>query len=188
MSRITGALVTAGFRVGRFEFPYRAKRRLDGCKRPPDGMETLLQTWRDAIAEAFSTSERGERIFIGGKSTGGRMASRLLAGDVPPGVAGGLVFGYPFHPPGRPDQWRVQHLPALRRPLWIAQGERDPFGKKTELSALDWASAPVRIHWASAADHDLVPTKRSGLTTDDLLHEAALAARAFARQCLEAYR
>ena len=188
MSRITAALVTVGFRVGRFEFPYMVKRRQDGRKRPPDGMETLLQTWRDAIAETLNTSERGERIFIGGKSMGGRMASRLLAEDVPPGVAGGMVFGYPFHPPGRSGQWRVQHFPALRRPLWIAQGERDPFGKKAELSTLDWESAPLRMHWASAGNHDFVPTKRSGLTRDDLLHEAALAARTFARQCLEAYR
>lgn len=186
MNRITVALVEAGFRVARFEFPYMVKRRQDGRKRPPDGMKTLLKAWRDCLDQVLQESGKGERVLIGGKSMGGRIATHVLAQDCPEAVAGGVVFGYPFHPPGRPDRWRIDHFPELRRPLWIAQGERDPFGKYREVADLDWGSAPLRIHWVRNGDHDLLPTRRSGLDPESLLNEAATRAADFGQECLEA--
>lgn len=186
MNGITSALVAAGFRVGRFEFPYMVKRRQDGRKRPPDGMATLLRCWRDAIDQGVGENGGHGPVFIGGKSMGGRMATHILAEDCPEQVAGALVFGYPFHPPGRTDRWRIDHLSRLGRPLWIAQGERDPFGKRGEVSDIDWNGAPVQLHWVRDGDHDLLPTRRSGLDPDALLAEAAGAASVFAHQCLEA--
>ena len=186
MNRITAALVAAGFRVARFEFPYMVKRRRDGRKRPPDGMKTLLGAWRECLDQVLQECSEGERILIGGKSMGGRIATHILADDCPEAVAGGVAFGYPFHPPGRPDRWRTDHFPSLERPLWIAQGERDPFGKYQEIADLDWGSAPVQIHWVTNGDHDLMPTRRSGLDPDSLLAEAAGRAADFGRQCLEA--
>lgn len=185
MNRITSALVAAGFRVGRFEFPYMMKRRQDGRKRPPDGMKTLLRAWRDCIDQVLDACEPGERLFIGGKSMGGRMATHIAAEECPEAVAGAMVFGYPFHPPGKPDRWRIDHFPRLERPLWIAQGERDPFGKRQELADIDWGRAPVRVHWVANGDHDLLPTRRSGLDRDSLLAEAASSAADFGQQCLE---
>lgn len=186
MERLTGALVDAGFRVGRFEFPYMVKRRQDGRKRPPDGMKTLLKTWRDCLEQVMETCGADERVIIGGKSMGGRMATHVLADACPQGVAGGMVFGYPFHPPGRTDRWRTDHFPSLQRPLWIAQGERDPFGKRDELADLDWGSVPVQVHWVPNGDHDLLPTRRSGLDPDTLLSDVARSAADFGQQCLEA--
>ena len=186
MDQITAALVVAGFRVGRFEFPYMIKRRQDGRKRPPDGLKILMQAWRDCLEQARQVCEPAERVFIGGKSMGGRIATHILAQDCPRGVAGAMVFGYPFHPPSKPDRWRIDHLPYLERPLWIAQGTRDPFGKYQEVADIDWESAPVNIHWVPDGDHDLLPTRRSGLDRAALLTEAAEAAADFAQQCLEA--
>lgn len=185
MTRLMEALVVAGFRVGRFEFPYMVKQRQEGRKRPPDGMKTLLQTWRDCLDQVQADLAPGERFFIGGKSMGGRMASHILAQDCPGAVAGGMVFGYPFHPPRRQDRWRIDHFDRLERPLWIAQGERDPFGKHQEVTDIDWGQAPVHIHWVRDGDHDLVPTRRSGLNAGQLLTEAASAAAYFGKQCLE---
>jgi len=186
MNRITAALVATGFRVGRFEFPYMVNRRQDGRKRPPDGMKTLLRAWRDCIDQVLDACDPGEPLFIGGKSMGGRIATHILAEECPEAVAGAMVFGYPFHPPGKPDRWRIDHFPRLERPLWIAQGERDPFGKYQELADLDLGSAPVQIRWVANGDHDLLPTRRSGLDPDSLLAEAAGAAADFGQQCLEA--
>jgi len=186
MNRITAALVATGFRVGRFEFPYMVNRRQDGRKRPPDGMKTLLRAWRDCIDQVLDACDPGEPLFIGGKSMGGRIATHILAEECPEAVAGAMVFGYPFHPPGKPDRWRIDHFPRLERPLWIAQGERDPFGKYQELADLDLGSAPVQIRWVANGDHDLLPTRRSGLDPDSLLAEAAGAAADFGQQSLEA--
>lgn len=186
MNRLTATLVSAGFRVARFEFPYMVKRRQDGRKRPPDAMKTLMRTWRDCLEQVLDTCQPGERVFIGGKSMGGRLATHILAEECPCAVAGGIVFGYPFHPPGKPDRWRIDHFSRLERPLWIAQGERDPFGKVHEVTEIGWGAAPVQLHWVAGGDHDLLPTRRSGLDPEALVAEAGDAAAGFAKQCLEA--
>ena len=62
-----------------------------------------------------------ERLIIGGKSLGGRIAS-LIADEAE--VAGLICLGYPFHPTGKPDQLRVEHLQAIKTPTLILQGER----------------------------------------------------------------
>lgn len=180
MTRLTLALNQAGIRVMRFEFPYLAKTREDGRRRPPDRAPALMACWQQALARAQQECVKGERFFVGGKSMGGRMASHLLAQpDDVEMLAGGLCFGYPFHPPGKPDRWRTEHFADLRRPLWIAQGERDPFGKRREVTEHGGLNEKAVIHWVPDANHDLVPAKRSGLSTEQVLAETATAARRF---------
>ena len=67
---------------------------------------------------------------IGGKSMGGRIASMVADRAAVDGV---ICFGYPFHPPGKPDRLRVEHLETMRTPTLILQGERDPFGRREEV-------------------------------------------------------
>ena len=64
-----------------------------------------------------------QQLFIGGKSMGGRMAS-LVADEL--SVDGLVCLGYPFHPPGKPDRLRTEHLETIRTRTVICQGERDP--------------------------------------------------------------
>ncbi len=80
MAAFADGLAAHGLRVARFEFPYMARRRDDGRKRPPDRAPVLLDTWRAVIAELGP-----ENLVIGGKSLGGRIASR---GADAAGVAG----------------------------------------------------------------------------------------------------
>ena len=63
-------LAEGGYRVARFEFAYMAQRRQNGTRKPPDREEILRQTWLDVVGQ-FSA----ERLVIGGKSLGGRIAS-----------------------------------------------------------------------------------------------------------------
>ena len=125
MNAFAEGLADGGCRVVRFEFPYMAERRQTGKRRPPDREPILRQTWLDMIA-----SVEAQTLFIGGKSMGGRIAS-LLADAA--GVAGLICLGYPFHPTGKPDQLRVEHLQAIKTPTLILQGERDPFGNAEEV-------------------------------------------------------
>ena len=100
-------------------------------------------------------------LVIGGRSLGGRMAS-LIADAV---NARGLVcLGYPFHPPGKPENLRTEHLAALRTPTLIVQGERDAFGSRAEVGAYD-LSAAITVHWLADGDHSFVPRRKSGHTT-----------------------
>jgi predicted alpha/beta-hydrolase family hydrolase len=146
-------------RVARFEFPYMRSRREGRGNRPPDREPVLLQTWRDAV-EALGG---GDRVVIGGKSMGGRMAS-LVADEI--GVRGLVCLGYPFHPPGKPESLRVKHLGALRTPTLIVQGTRDALGTREEVEGniLSMLSPAIRLVWLEDGDHSFKPRVSSGHT------------------------
>lgn len=154
LESIARGLGEQGVRVVRFEFPYMRRRRAEGRRFPPDRQPVLLEAFREALASFPGP----EGVVIGGKSMGGRMAS-LLATEVP--VAGVVCFGYPAHPRGRPERTRLAHLPGLRAPMLICQGERDPMGGRETLDAHDPGPA-VQVRWFADGDHDLRPRKRSG--------------------------
>lgn len=179
MESLSEALVLQGITTIRFEFPYMERRRDDGRKRPPDRQPALLAHFREVIRQV--AADYGGKIFIGGKSMGGRMASILAAEtDLPEVVNGCVCFGYPFHPPGKSRQWRVDHFDQFCRPVMIIQGTRDPFGKRDEVEQCErLAASDCRIHWIEGGDHDLKPLAKQPETRDVMIQNAARAAAAF---------
>ncbi len=171
MDTLAVGLSDAGLRVVRFEFPYMAARREDGKRRPPNTPAILLDTWRTVIADLGP-----ERLIVGGKSMGGRIAS--MVGDEA-GVAGLVCLGYPFHPPGKPEKLRTEHLKTMKTPALILQGERDTFGTKEEVPGYGLSKA-IRVHWLADGDHSLKPRKASGRTEAENLAEAVAEIVAFA--------
>jgi predicted alpha/beta-hydrolase family hydrolase len=91
----------------------------------------------------------------------------------------GLVcLGYPFHPPGRPERQRVEHLRNLHTHALIVQGTRDSLGSREEVS--DYELSPrVRIAWIEEGDHSFKPPKRSGRTLEQNLAEAVSSVSSF---------
>lgn len=150
-----------GVRVARFEFPYMAGRRLDGKKRGPDRAPVLLETWGRVI----DVLGPADRLVIGGKSMGGRIASMAAVEAQAAGapVAGVICLGYPFHPPGRPEKQRVAHLKELTTPTLMVQGTRDSFGTAEDVADYD-LSPSLRFLWMEDGDHDFKPRKKSGRT------------------------
>lgn len=160
MTRSAEALAAAGLGVARFEFGYMAARR-EGRRPGPPRADTLIPEYRDAVASLGASRP----LVIGGKSMGGRVASmaadKLLAEGR---IAGLLCLGYPFHPPGRPDQLRTRHLETLATPALIVQGTRDPFGTREEVEGYP-LSEGIEVLWLEDGDHDLRPRKGvSGFT------------------------
>lgn len=166
MNAFAEGLAAAGLRVARFEFPYMAERRRTGQKRPPDREPILRETWLQVVATLGH-----ERLVIGGKSMGGRIAS-LVADEAE--VAGLVCLGYPFHPTGKPDQLRVAHLQDIKTPTLILQGTRDPFGSREEVEGYTLSSA-ISIRWLEDGNHDFTPRKASGRTTEQNWSEAIAA-------------
>lgn len=185
MEEMAVALSVEGVSVVRFEFPYMEQRRRDGRKRPPDRQPVLLEHFRQAVATIAAETTGGGPIFVGGKSMGGRMASHMITQTgVQPEICGAVCFGYPFHPPGKRDQWRTSHFQDLRRPLLIIQGTRDPFGKMQEVESHGAATLEKNVHlsWLEGGDHDLRPLARQAENHNDMIRQAASAAAAF-MQC-----
>jgi predicted alpha/beta-hydrolase family hydrolase len=173
MTAVAEALVGSGadlggVRVLRFNFPYMAARELDGRKRPPDRQPKLLAAYQEAIAAALKQGAVAERLIIGGKSMGGRIAS-MLAQEM--GVAGLVCLGYPFHPPGRPAKLRTEHLKTLTVPTLICQGERDAFGGRDEVAEFALSNA-IELCWLPDGDHSFRPRKKSGHTAEENLQRA----------------
>jgi len=151
-------LASRGIDVLTFNFLYTEQRR-----RVPDRAPKLEACYRAAVATAREHFGR-DAVFIGGKSMGGRIATHLAAADdaATLGIAGVVLLGYPLHPPGRPEQLRAAHLPQIRVPMLIVQGERDPFGTPDELRPLlDTMPARVTLHVVEHGDHSLAPSRRA---------------------------
>lgn len=170
MTRVARSLGENGIRVVRFEFPYMRARREGKKGGAPDRQPVLLESWRETIRNISAP-----RVFIGGKSLGGRMAS-MVADEM--GVHGLVCFGYPFHPPGNPARLRVEHLRTLRTPTLILQGTRDPFGSAEEVGTYDLAPA-IRVEWLEDGDHSFKPRKTSGTTENGNVERAVELARCF---------
>jgi hypothetical protein len=176
MTAMAQGLADRGWRVARFEFPYMARQRLSGRKSAPDRMPVLQACFRAQVERV-----RGQGpLLIGGKSMGGRIAS-LLADELV--VSGCLCLGYPFHPPGRPDNLRIEHLADLRTPTLILQGERDSFGRRAEVERYP-LSAAIELAWLRAGDHSFRPTRSSGLTERQNWDQAVVEADRFLNRLL----
>lgn len=147
-------LASRGCVTATFDFPYIAARR-----RAPDPGPVLEQHWREMIAAARSAFP-GLPLFLAGKSMGGRIASQVAARGGCGPLAGLVFFGYPLHPPGKPQQRRDAHLPAILEPMLFVQGTRDTFGAADEIRALLPGLPRATLHEVAGGDHSLkVPAR-----------------------------
>jgi uncharacterized protein len=151
MTNYASGLATRGVTVVTFNFPYMEKKR-----RTPDRAPVLEDAFRRAVVGAVEHRHvKASKLFIGGKSMGGRMATHLAA-QKHDGLRGVIALGYPLHPPGKPEQLRVAHLPSIDVPLLIVQGERDAFGTPEELRPIvGTLEAQVTVHVVAGGDHSL---------------------------------
>jgi hypothetical protein len=140
---------------------------MEAGRRAPDRTSTLEATWLAVIGDALAT---GLPVVVGGRSMGGRIASQVVAQGA--GVAGLVLFAYPLHPPGQPNQRRDQHLSAIAVPTLFCSGTRDSFGSPEELRE---ATSLVPGSWLKlleGADHGFSTLKSSGRSREDVWAEA----------------
>ena len=176
MAAMASGLADQGWRVVRFEFVYMARQRLSGRKAAPDRLPKLQEVFRQQVALEAAQGP----VIIGGKSMGGRVAS-LLLDELQ--VLGGICLGYPFHPLGKPDQLRTEHLRELTTPTLILQGERDGFGHRSEVESYE-LSAAISLQWLADGDHSFKPRKSSGVSEAQNWQQAVEAADRFCRGLL----
>jgi predicted alpha/beta-hydrolase family hydrolase len=140
-----------GYVVLRCDLPFRQERRTGppfpgNAERDRVGLHNAVSVLRESVAG---------RIFLGGHSYGGRQATMLCAAE-PELVSGLLLLSYPLHPPRKPEQLRIQHLPNLRTPSLFVHGTRDPFGSIDEMTkAQQLIPAKTELMKVEGAGHDL---------------------------------
>jgi predicted alpha/beta-hydrolase family hydrolase len=140
---IDDALGAVGIPCARIDLNSRAK---------PAAVMAVIAEAAAALAEQAGVGP--ERVVLGGRSFGGRMCSMAVAEGLP--ALGLALVSYPLHPPGRPDNLRIGHFPALHVPCLFVSGTRDAFGTQVELeTASNTIPGPVHHVWLDGSDHAL---------------------------------
>jgi predicted alpha/beta-hydrolase family hydrolase len=152
LTALASAFADSGTTVLRCDLPFRQLRPhgpppRGSAERDQNGLRAAVSFLRDRVTG---------RIFLGGHSYGGRMASMLAASD--PALAGALLLlSYPLHPPKRRDELRTGHFPHLRTPAFFVSGTRDGFGSIEEIgSALQLIPARTELLAIQGAGHELL--------------------------------
>ncbi len=171
------ALAARGLTTVTFNFPYMEQRR-----RIPDRAPVLEAAFRAVIDAVRARPDWGrDRLVIGGKSMGGRMASHVAAAGLD-GLSGLVLLGYPLHPPGRPQQLRAAHLARIREPMLFVQGAHDAFGTPAELGPILAPLGPsARLYVVADGDHSFKVPRRGPVSQEEVFARAQDEVAAWAR-------
>ena len=163
-------LTSNGVTAVRFNFLYSEKK-----KRAPDRQPALVATWR-SVSDWVKKELKPKKLFLGGRSMGGRMASYLVAEGYP--CSGVLFLAYPLHPPGKPDRQRKDHLPKIKVPMLFVSGSRDAFAT-LELLEPVVKTSKAKLHLIEGADHGFRVPKKYGRTPKQVDEEVSAAVMKF---------
>lgn len=168
MKLFASGLAERGFAAMTFNFVYT-----ELGKGVPDPKAKLEACFRAVIEAARKNKKlKGNRLLVGGKSMGGRIASQVVAeaGEKNEPIADGLVFlGYPLHPPGNPSKLRVDHLPHIKVPMLFVQGTRDSLGTVDEIKPfIKKLKLPAEIYSIEGGDHSFKAPKKFGKTQEEI--------------------
>jgi predicted alpha/beta-hydrolase family hydrolase len=105
--------------VALIEQPYRVAGR-----RAPAPAKQLDAAWLAVVDELVTGALRGLPLVVGGRSLGARVACRNVEAT---GAVAVLCLAFPLQPP-RGSTSRLPELDAVRVPILVVQGARDPFG------------------------------------------------------------
>ena len=165
------SLARSGWLSVKFNFPYKelGRKAPDPARRLEDAFERVLAHVQETLRPAPG------RLFIGGKSMGGRIAANVAAREADAGKQGlaGLVFlGYPLHAPKRHDRLRADNLVKIAAPMLFVEGTNDPFCRLDLLDeVLKRVRAPARTHIIEGGNHDFRVPKRLGREAEDIWRE-----------------
>jgi predicted alpha/beta-hydrolase family hydrolase len=157
---VASGLAACGISVMRFNFPYA-----EAGRGAPDRQDKLEACFWAAAKEA---SAEADRLYLGGRSLGGRIASHVTADGFP---SAGLVFiAYPLHPPGKPDRLRDEHLRRITAPMLFLSGTRDPFATPSLLAATVRDLERATLRWFEGGAHSLrVPGRKDAEVTAEIV-------------------
>jgi predicted alpha/beta-hydrolase family hydrolase len=155
--------------VETFDYPYMAAGR-----RAPDRLPDLVAAHRAALAAARARTPGASRIYLAGKSMGGRVSCHV---SIVEPVAGVICFGYPLRAAGS-GKLRDEVLAAMTTPVLFCQGTKDPH---CPLDLLEAVRARMRgrsaLHVVEGGDHSLLLGRgRAAVAAQEGADAATLAA------------
>ena len=174
MRMFANGLAARGLDVMTFNFVYMEQGRS-----VPDQKGKLEACFRAVIETALKHKKlKNNRLIVGGKSMGGRIASQVIAAEEKQAfhaeVAGLVFLGYPLHPPGQSTKLRVEHLEHVGKPMLFVQGTRDALGTPEEIQPYIRNLRPIaKIYSIEGGDHSFKAPKKFG-TPQEQIYENAM--------------
>ena len=173
MRMFARGLAERGLDVMTFNFIYMEQGRSVPDQKPK--LESCFRAVIEAIAKHRKL--KTNRLVVGGKSMGGRIASQVVAAREEAPLAldvSGLVFlGYPLHPPGNPAKLRVDHLEHIKKPMLFVQGTRDALGTPEEIQPfVKNLRPPAKIYAIEGGDHSFKAPKKFGMDQPQIYENA----------------
>ena len=177
LEKLAKDLAEARVATLRYQFPYLEERR-----RVPDKPEVLMAAVAAAVDRAAETTPELP-LLAGGKSMGGRMSSQAAAQGLLGPVKGLVFFGFPLHPPNRPETKRAAHLAKVNVPMLFLQGTRDTLADLTLLRPVcEQLGSLATLHIIQEGDHSFHVLKRAGKTDTEVMKELAETTACWAAQ------
>ena len=178
MVRFAGLLGELGS-VRSFDYPYARPAAGGRPRKAPDKLEVLIEAHRQELAELRAASDAADKLFLAGKSMGGRVGCHVALQEQ---VSGVVCFGYPLR--GQNGKLRDQVLLELRTPVLFVQGTRDTLCALPELEDVRRRmTAPSELFVVEGGDHSLESSKTAlkaqGLTQADVERAIQSAVRRF---------
>lgn len=145
LQRVTAAVTDAGIEVVLVEQPYRVAGRRSAAPAPQ-----LDEAWT-AVIDHLAIADRP--LFVGGRSSGARVACRTAAAT---GAVGVVALAFPLiTPKGVSRQDELDHAGV---PVLIVQGESDRFGQPAPDASAHREVVSVRGDHGLKRDLDVVAT------------------------------
>ncbi|MBT1685749.1 alpha/beta hydrolase family protein [Dawidia soli] len=154
MESLAHALADHGIGTVRYNFLYMEQGR-----KLPDKAPLAAETVARVVDYAHA-QHPGVPLLAGGKSFGGRMTSHYAAAEAPAFLRGIVFYGFPLHPPKKPDTSRADHLPAVTLPMLFLQGTRDTLAEWPLIEAVCKTLPAATLVKIEGADHAFAAGKK----------------------------
>ena len=114
-----------------------------GTNRVPSAVTKIVAAAEEFAAELGVSTKK---LAFGGRSFGGRCCSVAVAEGMP--AAALVLLSYPLHPPGKPENLRVEHFSQIAVPTLFVSGRKDPFGTPDEFAQhVPAIAGPTTVEW-----------------------------------------
>jgi hypothetical protein len=161
MVALADELAKRNLHVMTFNYAYT-----EAGRKSPDRQNVLLECHHAARDHLANLA--GSEVILAGRSMGGRMGTYLAAAQEPCQAV--VLYGYPLHPPGRPDKLRIEHLPDIKVPMLFFQGTRDALSRMDLFDQYIRPLATAEVETLEGASHSL---DRNQATTELLAERTA---------------
>ena len=155
MEDLANQLAANGIATFRYNLHY-----MEHGKKRPDPPAIAHKTI-SMVADYVHTNYPSLKIYLSGKSFGGRMSSQLMAKSPLDYVHGLIFYGFPLHAIGKDGVERAEHLSEINVPMLFLQGTKDKLARLDLIESVTADLSNTQLTILEGADHSFKVKKET---------------------------